>query len=126
VVGPLSSAVWAAASQCGPKPPTADDAAGDCQGRSSRWSVDRNAAATSQGCFIAKFGALKEGELLDVARQVVFLQGSSPEDDPLIRISDAITGWRTAFPNLMVITVQGRNARWHLPLVEYPRETSEL
>jgi hypothetical protein len=58
-----------------------------------------------------------------VARQVVFLQGSSPDDDPLIRISDAISGWRAAFPNLVVITVQGRNARWHLPLVEYPRET---
>ena len=28
-----------------------------------------------------------------------------------------------AFPNLMVVTVQGRNARWHLPLVEFPRET---
>jgi len=122
--GPLSSAVWAAASQCGPKPPTADDAAPEIV-RDARHAGAwiGMPAATSQGCFIAKFGALKEGELLDVARQVVFLQGSSPEDDPLIRISDAITGWRTAFPNLMVITVQGRNARWHLPLVEYPRET---
>jgi len=80
-------------------------------------------AATSQACFIAKFAPLKEGELLDIAQQVIFLQGYSPDDDPLIRISNAITSWRVAFPNLAVVTLRGRNGRWHLPLVEYLRET---
>ena len=80
-------------------------------------------AATSQACFIASFGPLKDGELLDVAQQVVYLQGYSPDEDPLVRISDSIAGWRVAFPALRVITLQGRSGRWHLPLVEYPRET---
>jgi pimeloyl-ACP methyl ester carboxylesterase len=122
--GPLSSAVWAAVSEFGTMPPTEDDARQDIV------RVARLAGAwvgmpalTSQACFIAKFAPLKDGELLDVAQQVVYLQGYSPDDDPLVRISDAIAGWRVAFPNLMVITVQGRNGRWHLPLVEYPRET---
>ena len=122
--GPLSSAVWAAVSEFGTKPPTEVDAPQDiirAARRAGAWVG--MPAATSQAYFIAKFGPLKEGELLDVAQQVVYLQGYSPDDDPVVRISDAIAGWRVAFPNLMVITVQGRNGRWHLPLVEYPRET---
>ena len=122
--GPLSSLVWAAANEFGTKPPTEDDAPPDNirnARRAGAWVG--MPAATSQACFIAKFGPLKEGELLDVAQQVVYLQGHSPDDDPLLRISDAISGWRVAFPNLMVTTLQGRSGRWHLPLVEYPRET---
>ena len=122
--GPLSSVVWAVASELSTKPPVEDEAHEDivrAARRSGAWVG--MPAATSQACFIAKFGPLKAGELLDVAQQVVYLQGYSPDDDPLVRTSDAIAGWRVAFPNLMVTTVQGRNARWHLPLVEYPRET---
>ena len=121
--GPLSSAVWAAVSEFGTKPPTEDDALQDIRAARHAGAWVGMPAATSQACFIAKFGPLKKDELLDVAQQVVYLQGYSPDDDPLVRISDAIAGWRVAFPNLMVITVQGRNGRWHLPLVEYPRET---
>jgi hypothetical protein len=121
--GPLSSAVWAAVSEFGTKPPTEDDAPQDIRAARHAGAWVGMPAATSQACFIAKFGPLKKDELLDVAQQVVYLQGYSPDDDPLVRISDAIAGWRVAFPNLMVITVQGRNGRWHLPLVEYPRET---
>jgi hypothetical protein len=122
--GLLSSAVWAAVSEFGTKPPTEDDAPQDII-RAARRAGARVGmpAVTSQACFIAKFGPLKEGELLDVAQQVVYLQGYSPDDDPLVRISDAIAGWRAAFPNLIIITLQSRNGRWHLPLVEYPRET---
>jgi hypothetical protein len=122
--GPLSSAAWAAVSEFLPKPPTEDDASQDivrAAHRAGAWVG--MPAATSQACFIANFGPLRKGELSDVAQQVIYLQGYHPDDDPLIRISDAIAGWRVAFPNLMVITVQGRNGRWHLPLVESPRET---
>jgi hypothetical protein len=122
--GPLSSAVWALVSEFGPKPPTEDGVPHDlvrAARRSGAWVG--MPAATSQACFIAKFGPLKDGELLDIVQQVVYLQGYSPDDDPLVRISDAIIGWRVAFPNLIIITVQGRNGRWHLALVEYPRET---
>lgn len=122
--GPMSSAVWAVVSQFGTKPPTEDDASQDivrAARRAGAWVG--MPAATSQACFIAKFGPLKEDELLDIAQRVVYLQGSTPDDDPLVRISDAIAGWRVAFPNLMVVTVQGRQGKWHLPLVENPRET---
>jgi hypothetical protein len=122
--GPLSSALWALASNFGTKPPPENDSNQEIV------NADRYAgawigmpAATSQACFIARFDQLKKDELLDVAEQVLYLQGHSPDDDPLIRISDAITGWRVAFPNLVVITVRGREGRWHLPLMEYPRET---
>jgi hypothetical protein len=122
--GPLSSAVWAVVSEFGNKPPTEDDAPQDivrAAHRAGAWVG--LPAATSQACFIAKFGPLKNGELIDVAQQVVYLQGNSPDADPIVRISDAIAAWRVAFPDLTVITVQGRPGRWHLPLVEYPRAT---
>jgi pimeloyl-ACP methyl ester carboxylesterase len=122
--GPLSSAVWAVVSEFGTKPPTEGDVPEDnvrAAHRAGAWVG--MPAATSQACFIAKFGPLKEGELVDVAQQVVYLQGYSPDDDPVVRISDAIAGWSVAYHNLKVITIQGRNGRWHLPLVEYPRET---
>lgn len=122
--GPLSSAVWAALSGLAPKPPTEDDALQNivhAARHAGAWVG--MPALTSQACFIARFGPLKKSEFSDVTQQVVFLQGSSPDTDPLVRISEAIACWRVAFPNLMVITVQGRNGRWHLPLVEYPRAT---
>lgn len=122
--GPLSSALWAAISQCGAKPPTEDDVSQDLV-RAARHAGAwvGMPAATSQACFIAKFGPLKAGELLDVAQQAVYLQGYSPGLDSVLRISEAIAGWRVAFPNLIVITLQRRSGRWHLPLVEYPHET---
>jgi hypothetical protein len=122
--GPLSSAAWAAASEFGTKPPMDNSADMDivhAARRAGAWVG--MPALTSQACFIAHFDALKAGELLDVAQQVVFLEGSSPDDDPLIRITDATKGWRIAFQDLLVLTVRGREGRWHLPLVEYPRET---
>lgn len=122
--GPVSSAVWATASEFGPEPPTEDGVPREFVRAARRAGVRAGMpAATSQACFIANFARPKEAELLDVAQQVVFLQGYSPDDDPLVRISDAIAGWRVAFPNLVVVTVEGRRGRWHLPLLEYPRET---
>jgi len=122
--GPLSSAVWASLSEFGTKPPTEDGANQDiirAAHKAGAWVG--MPAATSQACFIAKFGPLEDGELLGIAHQVIYLQGYLSDNDPLVRISDAIAGWRVAFPNLEVTTMQGRNGRWHLPLVEYPRET---
>jgi hypothetical protein len=122
--GPLSSAIWAAVSEFDAKPPTEHDASQDivrAARRAGAWVG--TPAATSQACFIGKFDPLKTGELLDIANKVVYLRGSSSNDDPLVRTSEAIAGWRVAFPDITVVTLQGRNARWHLPLVEYPRET---
>jgi hypothetical protein len=122
--GPVSSAAWAAASTFMAKPPIDDDALPDTvrdAHHAGAWAG--TPAVTSQACFIARFAPPVAGELLAVAQHVVYLQGSSPDDDPVVRISDAIAGWRVAFSNLGVITVPGRKGRWHLPLVEAPRAT---
>ena len=122
--GPLSSALWAAVSHFGRKPPTEIGVSlGLVSEARQAGAWVGTPAATSQACFIARFGRLTPGELLGVAQQVVYLQGFSPDDDPLVRISDAIAGWRVGFPDLKVVTLQGRYGRWHLPLMEYPRAT---
>lgn len=122
--GPLSTAVWAAVSECMIGPPIEDDASPDLVRAARHAGVWAGTpAATSQACFIAEFGPLIEKEFVDIAKQVVYFHGYSQEDDPLVKISESIEGWRKAFPNLIVITIQDRAGRWHLPLVERPRET---
>jgi pimeloyl-ACP methyl ester carboxylesterase len=122
--GPLSTVGLAIFNACVRKPPAPYDTPQElvCDARRTGAWVGMP-AATSQACFIASFGTLRKDELVDVAEQVVFLQGYSPEADPVVSISEAIDGWRVAFPNLVVITLPGRNGRLHLPLLEYPRET---
>ncbi|GEM_PF-2136637 len=123
--GPLSSAAWAAFSTLTAKPPidaaALPDAVRDAH-REGAWVG--MPAATSQACFIARFRPLRPGELLAVTQHVIYLQGSSPDDDPVVRIPDAIAAWRVVFPGLSIVTVPGRIGRWHLPLVENPRETA--
>lgn len=122
--GPLSSAVWAAVSECMKGPPieeNADPALVRAGRHFGAWAGIP--AATSQACFISKFGPLSRNELVDIANQVVFLHGYSPQDDPLVRIYESTAGWRKAFPKILDVTIQGRAAQWHLPLIERPRET---
>jgi hypothetical protein len=122
--GPLSSAAWATVSRLGAEPAIEDGAREELVRAARRYGAWVGMpAATSQASFIAKFGPLRNDELLKVSKQVIYLQGYSPGDDPLVRIPDAIAGWRVAFRELEVVTVQGRSGRWHLPLVEQPRET---
>src|SRR6266536_1667132 len=63
------------------------------------------------------------GELVPVAERVSFLHGHGHANDPVIRVGRAIKGWRQAFPDLKVTTINARKGRWHLPLIERPRET---
>lgn len=119
--GPLTSAVWAAVSLLWPKPPIEKGADLEIV-RESQHAMAwvGMPAATSQGYFIARFRPLKVGELVDIVQTASYLQGTSPEDDPLVRIPDAITGWRVAFPSLRVITVEGRGGPWHMPVIANP------
>jgi alpha-beta hydrolase superfamily lysophospholipase len=122
--GILSSAIWAGISALTPKAPSdkyATQSIVRAARRGGAWVG--MPAVTSQACFIREFAPLRSGELVDTAENVIFLQGEFPDDDPVVRISEAINGWRVAFPNLTVVTVQARKGRWHLPLVEYPRQT---
>ncbi len=122
--GPLSTAVWAAVSKCMSVPPIEDNASLDLV-RAARhagaWAG--MPSATSQACFIAEFNPMIENELVDIAKQVIYLHGDSPADDPLVRVSESVEGWRKVYPNLIAITIQSRAGRWHLPLVERPSET---
>jgi pimeloyl-ACP methyl ester carboxylesterase len=124
--GPLSTPIWAWFSGLAAKPPLEKDAdpniVRDAR-QAGAWAG--MPALTSQACFIKNFSPLKNRELADIAERVIYLQPNHPNDDPLVRISDAIAGWRFAFPDLMVVSIEGRKGRWHLPLVEYPRETVE-
>jgi hypothetical protein len=41
----------------------------------------------------------------------------------VVRIPQSINHWRAVFPQLSVVMLSGRAGKWHLPLVEQPRET---
>jgi hypothetical protein len=69
------------------------------------------------------FPGLRGEELVAVAERVSFLHGHGPTRDPVIRVGRAIAGWRHAFPELRVVTIHARQGRWHLPLIERPKET---
>jgi hypothetical protein len=122
--GPLTSAVWAAVSLLWPQPPIEQGADLEIV-RESQHAMAwvGMPAVTSQGYFIARFRPLKAGELVDILQTASYLQGTSPEDDPLVKIPDAITGWRVAIPSLRVITVEDRGGPWHMPVITNPRGT---
>lgn len=122
--GPLSSALWAIASQAQDKP-SSDDTA-DTQTVANAHHAGAWAgmpAITSQTAYIADFPPLAVDELASVAERVVYLRSSPSDDDRLVRVTNAIAGWRRAAPHLRVVTLTGRPARWHLPIIEYPQET---
>lgn len=124
--GPLSTALWATVSYLGGKPPTEPDVDLTLVQKArlgGAWAG--MPAATTQGCFIGRFQPLIDSELTGVARRVIYMHGKPPSDDPIIQISQAITHWQTAFPELMDVAIEERPGRWHLPLVERPRETVE-
>ena len=121
--GPLSTAVWAAASTLGAKPPLdsgADQALVDAAHHRGAWAG--TPAATTQACFISHFRPPEDGPAL--ASHVVYLQTRSAVEDPVVRIPQSIGRWRAIFPQLVVVMLPGRSGRWHLPLVEQPRVTA--
>ena len=121
--GPLSSAVFAMLSG-GPRPqpePDADRALIASAQHRGAWAG--MPAVTSEAQFIANFRELRRGELEGKARRVIFIEGRDPNRDPLIRVSGSIAGWRTAFQDLQVVTLSGREGRWHIPIIERPKET---
>ena len=120
--GPVSTAVWAAASGVGAQPPLdsgADQTLVDAARHSGAWAG--TPAATTQACFIGRFRAPPQAAGL--VSDAVFLRTRCAADDPVVRIPQSITHWWTMFPQLAVVMLDGRVGRWHLPLVEQPRET---
>jgi pimeloyl-ACP methyl ester carboxylesterase len=118
--GAISSLAWAGISALQAKPPVQ---AGSAQVAAEAWHYGMwvgTPALTSQGCYLSHPKALPPS--LDV-QSVVFLTGEHPEQDPLIRISQAVANWRSTFPQMTVAVVSGRDAKWHLPLAEQPSET---
>ncbi len=124
--GLLSSAVWALASGLSSKPPVDPTAQPQLVSAAHHFGAWVGMPAiTSQACFIGKFTPPDNLRQAGLVRKVEYLQGSNPSDDPLIRILAAISLWRGAFPDLEVVTVPGREGRWHLPLIESPQGTAQ-
>lgn len=122
--GPLSSALWSLVSWLEPRP-VAEPGADRRIISAFRWATARVGlpAVASQAAYIAAFSGLRSNELVPVAERVSFLHGRGHARDPVIRVGRAIAGWRHAFPDLRVVTIHARQGRWHLPLIERPRET---
>jgi hypothetical protein len=122
--GPVGSAIWSAVSHLEPRP-VAEPYADPTVIRAFRRATAQVGlpAIASQAAYIASFVALVAGELVPVAERVSFLHGHGHASDPVIKVGRAIIGWRHAFPDLRVITINARQGRWHLPLIERPRET---
>jgi hypothetical protein len=122
--GPTGSVIWALASRLEPRPvaePHADPRVIAAFRRATAW-VGLPAIA-SQAAYIAGFPGLAGAELVPVAERVSYLHGTGHARDPVIRVGRAIAGWRHAFPDLRVVRIEARQGRWHLPLIERPRET---
>jgi hypothetical protein len=75
-----------------------------------------------QGSYLASFSPPDPSEL-GCVEKAYYLHGREPEQDPLIVIDEAISGWRRVLPGLEEVVIEGRAGRWHLPLVERPQET---
>jgi hypothetical protein len=80
-------------------------------------------ALTSQATFIRDFEPLHDGELVPKVRRAAYLRGHGPGRDPSVDVEASITDWRRAVPLLTVVTMSGREAGWHIPLIERPHET---
>ena len=80
-------------------------------------------ALTSQATFIRDFEPLHDGELAPKVRRAAYLRGHGPGRDPSVDVEASITDWRRAVPSLTVVTLPGREAGWHIPLIERPHET---
>jgi pimeloyl-ACP methyl ester carboxylesterase len=120
--GPLSTVVWAVASSFGAKPPVEDGASralADAAHHRGAWAG--TPAAATQACFIGRFRPPQHATAL--VSRVVYLQTRSAAEDPVVRIPQSINHWRAVFPHLSVVMLSGRAGKWHLPLVEQPRET---
>jgi hypothetical protein len=79
-------------------------------------------ALLGQASYIASFQPPSRAELACVDT-AYFLHGRDPEQDPIILVEEAMAGWRQALPGLHEVVIDGRAARWHLPLIERPQET---
>ena len=126
--GLVSTALWGIGSSFARHPdpePGADPALVSTAQGGSAWGG--TPAVLSQACFIraaSAAGATADRQALaGVVDRAVFLQGTDPQDDPLIDVPRAVDGWRQRLPQLQVVTIATRPARWHLPIVERPRET---
>jgi pimeloyl-ACP methyl ester carboxylesterase len=122
--GLLSSAAWALGARLQPEPSIESDASPSlvqAAHKAGAWSG--TPALSTQACFMGRFPPLKQGELSGIVNHVTYLQSSDAADDPLVRISQATTGWRTAMPGLEVVSIRERPGKYHLPLIEYPRAT---
>lgn len=124
--GVISSLVWAALVAVSPTPPRSSAASADLVQRSYRAGKWVGAPAlTSQACFLAQPATDAPWGNADTLSKTCFLRGDGSGADPLVRTDQAIASWRVWAPTMRTIVVTHRDARYHLPLVEFPKETAD-
>src|SRR5262249_18305363 len=125
--GPLSTNGWAAASAVVSRSPTSEPGADPELVRAGRRADDWAGmpALTSQAAFIGDFDRSRAGGVAPIVDRVVYLRGTGPGIDPVIDVDGSIRDWRLVFPDLRVVGIRGRNASWHIPLIERPREAMQ-
>ena len=122
--GIISSAAWRFVSRLVRRPVNEPDADPTLIRRARNEGASVGApAVTSQACFIRRSAPLRANQLVGAVDRVVYLRGAPATHDPLVRVDKSIEHWQVAFPNLSVVVLPGRESRWHLPIVERPRET---
>lgn len=83
-------------------------------------------AAATQACFIWNTRIPNRNLLGAVIQRSFYLTGEDPENDPLIRTDQAISTWRDHLGPVSPVVVNGRQGKWHIPLVEYPQSTMDV
>lgn len=122
--GAISSAIWALISRLGSRPlpePGADRAIIEDGNNANAWVG--MPTLTTQASYLSSFGFREVSGIHDVVSHAVYLEARSPQDDPLVRVSESIADWRFVLPNLAVSTIATRRGDWHLPWTYRPRET---
>jgi hypothetical protein len=120
--GPLASAVCAGVTSFLPAPPAepgTDPQIVHKGHMAGAWAG--TPAMASEAVYIADFVRPAADQVR--AERVVYLQATHPGKDPLIRVRQAIAGWRQTFAALTVATIPTRRGDWHVPLIERPQET---
>jgi hypothetical protein len=122
--GPISSAGWALLSGFVSQPvpePGANQEIIDEGNDGNAWLG--LPAFTTQADYLGSFRAAEIPAVRSAVLRATYLRANPAQNDPLIRVDEAIGAWRTGLADLTVTTIATRHGDWHLPWTYRPRET---
>jgi pimeloyl-ACP methyl ester carboxylesterase len=80
-------------------------------------------ALTGQARYLTNVSLTSDTTWTAATSTSVYLCGTGPTQDPLVRTDAAIADIRAVLPDLIVMPIATREMRWHLPWVRRPAET---